>query len=104
MKPCKTCKHSARCLPNQATFPQLLFIDVCKRTLCLCSNIARAKEYRKALLKELPESCPLLLLPSGVKRYVQVHCKSLTPDTVEYVLIWPKPEMLGAFSIGSHQV
>lgn len=100
MRPCTRCMHSAVCLPNSEEFPMVLFQRLV-RVLPSTASPSILNTTAQALLKKfkeaLPENCPLWT--PGRRQLVQVLWERMGFN-IRFKLVWPKPYMLGGYSIG----
>ena len=101
---CQTCKHSARCVPNQEEYMPVLFQTIARQTEFNFDSQealeAQMQELRQRFLEALPEGCEFKT-PER-RKMIEVHWQIIN-DELQVKLLWPK-FMMGSFSIGSKRV
>ena len=108
---CKSCKHSARCVPNAEEYPPQLFHDIASRepfdltgiTDKTLSDVIQefAHKLRNKFLSALPEGCPFVT-PER-RKLTEVHWE-FVGDELHMKLIYPRYMLGGGYSIGTRWV
>ena len=101
---CKSCKHSARCLPNEEYIAELFQTLARKTDFDFFDGRedleTQMQALRQRFFAEMPEGCPFLT-PER-RKLTEIHWQIIN-DELRVKLVWPKL-MMGKISIGAKRV
>lgn len=108
---CKSCKHSARCVPNAEEYLPQLFHDIAAREPLDLTGLTDktlpdimnqfAHKLRNKFLDALPDTCPFKT-PER-RKLTEVHWEFVN-DELKMKLIYPRYMLGGGYSIGTRRV
>jgi hypothetical protein len=106
---CKSCKHSARCVPDPNEYIPILFQHIARPTPFVMGEDDRslaqicddhAKLLRASFMEALPDGCPQMT--PARRKLTEVHWECVN-DTLTMNLVWPR-FTLGEMSMGRRRV